>query len=83
MQAAGLGLLARQAPVARIGPAEEEALHCWRFCAGYEPSVWPLYVSLHEVPDPMALMELQAVIRDAIRERDVARVEEERVRVRR
>jgi len=82
-QSAGLGRLAQLAPKPVIGPLEEEALHCWRFCGGYQPGLWALYVDLHPVPDPMALIDLQAVVRDAVRQRDAAKAEEEHARGRR
>jgi hypothetical protein len=82
-KAVGLSWLVQQAPKPVIGALEEEALHCWRFCGGYHPAHWPLYVGLHPVPDPMALIDLQGVIREAIRQRDAARAEEEHARGRR
>lgn len=40
------------------------ALHCWRWCAGWNPERWPLYAGLYPVPDWDLLMTLQEKIRD-------------------
>jgi hypothetical protein len=40
------------------------AHHCWRWCGGWNPALWPLYAALHEVPDWPLLIELLEVIRD-------------------
>ena len=45
-------------------PQARRAAHCWQFCGGWRPELWPGYAALHEVDDWHLLMELMKVIRD-------------------
>lgn len=61
LQQAGLADLLE--PPSPLTPASEMALHCWGFCAGWQPERWPVYEALHPVPDWHHHMELMRVIR--------------------
>jgi hypothetical protein len=43
--------------------ASERALHCWDFCAGWHPELWPVYAALYDVPDWHATIDLMREIR--------------------
>lgn len=61
IQEAGLADLLQPPPP--LSPAGEIALHCWGFCAGWQPERWPVYEALHPVPDWHHHIELLRVIR--------------------
>jgi len=47
-----------------LGAAEQQAVHCWRFCANtWAPALWPLYHALHQVDDWPLLIDLMDDIR--------------------
>ena len=41
------------------------AAHCWQWCQGWRPDLWPAYAALHEVQDWHALAEAMEAVRDA------------------
>jgi hypothetical protein len=41
----------------------ERALHCWGFCAGWAPALWPIYAALYPVDDWHDLIDLMQIIR--------------------
>lgn len=46
-----------------LGPAEQQAAHCWRFCGNaWAPERWPIYHALHQVDDWPLLIELMQEI---------------------
>jgi hypothetical protein len=44
----------------------ERARHAWHFCGGWHPELWPIYASLHDVPDWSLLIDLMQEIRDHV-----------------
>jgi hypothetical protein len=58
--------------VAAVGDApalcaeSARAIHCWNWCAGWRPQVWPMYATLHPVPDWHLLQDLMEVIRSRV-----------------
>jgi len=62
VKAAGFGGLLAQAP--DLTPQARRAAHCWHWCGGWRPDLWPAYTALHEVDDWQLITELMKVIRD-------------------
>lgn len=52
------------APAPDLEPDALAASHCWQWCAGWAPHLWPAYAALHAVDDWALLIDLQQVIRD-------------------
>lgn len=46
-----------------LSPLGVQAIACWNFCDGWEPTRWPMYGALHPVRDWYALIELMQAIR--------------------
>jgi hypothetical protein len=61
LEEAGFDDLRGDAPT--LCPAAEQALHCWNFCGGWSPALWPAYAAFHDVDDWHLLVELMQVIR--------------------
>jgi len=40
--------------------------HCWRFCGGWNPLLWPTYQALYPVDDWHALIDRMLAIRDEL-----------------
>lgn len=38
-------------------------MHCWHFCGGWRPDLWPLYGTLYSVPDWHQLIDAMSAIR--------------------
>lgn len=47
-------------------PEVVRAVHCWRFCDGWAPSVLPLYDAVHGIDDWEALLLLLELIRNEL-----------------
>lgn len=43
------------------------ALHCWNFCAGWDPQRWPIYAALYPIGDWCAIVDLMGVLRSVER----------------
>jgi hypothetical protein len=47
-------------------PQAEQARHCWQFCGGWQPHMWPVYAALYPVPDWHLLIDLMQTIRRSV-----------------
>lgn len=56
-------------PPPELLPVVAAAVHCWKFCDGWQPTVLPLYHALHGIDDWELLTTLLAAIRDAVNKR--------------
>jgi hypothetical protein len=65
LQALGLGADALLAGLPELSAQAGLAVHCWHWCAGWQPAAWPVYAALHDVPDWDAHVELMLAIREA------------------
>jgi hypothetical protein len=57
------------AAVGQAPPLCEEsnrAMHAWNWCGGWRPDLWPMYATLHPVPDWHLLQDLMEVIRSRV-----------------
>ena len=64
----GLAAAFEVAEPAPLQGVEAEAAHCWRWCQGWRPDLWPAYAALYPVADWVALAEAGGVIREAVAE---------------
>lgn len=50
-------------PLCALGQA---ALHCWAFCGGWNPALWPVYGALYPVTDWHQLVDTMTAIRRVV-----------------
>ena len=62
MEEQGFGGMAAPAPT--MSMEAMDAVHCWRWCKGWQPERWPAYDALHDVADWSLLAELMEHLRD-------------------
>lgn len=59
-------------PLPALSLQAQLAIDCWNFCDGWDPSRWPLFAALHDVPDWGALVELMQAMRSQYRKAEEA-----------
>ena len=52
------------APAPTMSMEAMDAVHCWRWCKGWQPERWPAYDALHDVGDWSLTAELMEHMRD-------------------